>query len=414
MLRHTVTLAALETYLAALPESRGLAFPAALEKLFRAERTAYWARTAPRFVLRAMVVYDAFLIIDIVFLPHTAWLAAFLRLGVMSPLLVLVGFVIQRWPIFLLQETLSSGLPVLMAVASMLIYRLNSGMAADFYQFGSITILVYGNIHIPTLFRSSLIASAAIVIIFLLAVFTSQSPWAAKMMGSAYMLSVANVTLSGKFRMEHYERRAFLRSLRDRMSREEAQDAANHDQLTGLQNRRFLHDREAELWAQAAQGGGEMAAIMIDVDHFKLFNDRYGHPAGDQCLKRIAGAITAGLRGIGDLAIRYGGEEFLLLLPGLTLAEACQIAERVRRNIEALAIPHAAAQAAAAQAAAAQAGGGIVTASLGVAAGYVATHAADALLAEADVALYEAKRRGRNQVFPQPAENAEVRRLVIR
>jgi diguanylate cyclase (GGDEF)-like protein len=403
MLRHTVTLAALEAYLAARPQSRRLAFPAALEKLFREERTAYWARSAPRFVLRAMLMYDAFLIIDIVFLPHTAWLAAFLRLGVVSPVLLLVGFVMQRWPVFVVQESLSSAVPVLMAMVSMLIYRLNSGMAADFYQFGSITILIYGNIHIPTLFRTSLIASAVVVSIFLLAVFTSDSPWAAKLMGSAYMLSVANVTLSGKFRMEHYERRAFLRSLRDRMSREEAQDAANHDALTGLQNRRFLHDREAELWAQAAEGGGEMAAIMIDVDHFKLFNDRYGHPAGDQCLKRVAGAISAGLRGIGDLAIRYGGEEFVLLLPGLTMAEACQVAERVRRDIEALAIPHAAAQ-----------GAGIVTASFGVAAGLPATHSADALLAAADVALYEAKRRGRNQVFAQPADGAEIRRLVIR
>ncbi len=95
--------------------------------------------------------------------------------------------------------------------------------------------------------------------------------------------------------------------------------------------------------------------MLLDVDHFKAFNDLYGHPAGDACLKRIAACVAAELRNTDDLAVRYGGEEFLLLLPATDIAEAVRVAERVRRAIAALGIPHDGAEKT-----------GLVTASLGV------------------------------------------------
>ncbi|CAN0573708.1 unnamed protein product, partial [Laminaria digitata] len=128
---------------------------------------------------------------------------------------------------------------------------------------------------------------------------------------------------------------------------------------------------------------------MIDVDHFKPFNDRYGHAAGDKCLVRVARVIADELDNQENLAFRFGGEEFLLLLPGLDINDAVRIAERLRMEIENAAIPHE------------DLGPrGVVTASFGVSAGPVSAHKFAELLSAADAALYAAKRNGRNQVWP--------------
>jgi diguanylate cyclase (GGDEF)-like protein len=141
--------------------------------------------------------------------------------------------------------------------------------------------------------------------------------------------------------------------------------------------------------ARAKRMAVPLCVAMLDLDHFKVFNDRYGHAAGDVCLKRVAAAMAAELRNERDLAVRLGGEEFLLLLPSTELSEAVRVAERVRRHVEAIAIPH-------------EEFGprGVVTASLGVAAGPVSAHDFAELLSGADAALYAAKRNGRNQVWP--------------
>jgi diguanylate cyclase (GGDEF)-like protein len=165
--------------------------------------------------------------------------------------------------------------------------------------------------------------------------------------------------------------------------------AAFLDPLTGLPNRRYLEEKTAQIWKRSDDEVSPTAVVMIDIDHFKKYNDRHGHPAGDLCLKRVAGAVSGQLRGEADIAIRLGGEEFLLLLPQTELGEAIRIAERIRRAIESLAIPHEGLTA-----------GCCVTASFGVMAGHVSAHPLGELLAGADTALYAAKRNGRNQVWP--------------
>jgi len=124
----------------------------------------------------------------------------------------------------------------------------------------------------------------------------------------------------------------------------------------------------------------------MDVDHFKLFNDTQGHLEGDNCLRMIGRSIEAIVRE-GDFAARYGGEEFVMLLPGVDAEQAFEIAERSRRSIEALQIPHQAAPS------------GSVSVSVGVATLTVVQAVSEQELIEAaDAALYEAKRRGRNMV----------------
>ncbi|WP_028453879.1 diguanylate cyclase domain-containing protein [Chitinilyticum litopenaei] len=160
------------------------------------------------------------------------------------------------------------------------------------------------------------------------------------------------------------------------------------DGLTGLANRRFLFDRLASLLPQPEAASHSLGLILADVDDFKRYNDQFGHPAGDLCLQRVAGVLRAALRGQGDLAARYGGEEFCCLLPDATLDTTLAIAERIRHDIEALAMPHCQ-----------QAHHPVVTLSLGATfkpAGR--NQSLDELLSQADQALYQAKAAGRNRV----------------
>ena len=167
-------------------------------------------------------------------------------------------------------------------------------------------------------------------------------------------------------------------------------DLSFRDGLTGLANRRHLDETLATEWARARRQGDSLAVLMIDVDFFKRYNDRYGHPAGDLCLKRIAALIAGELRGTDDVAFRFGGEEFVVILARTDMMDGVRIAERIRKAIEAAAIPHAYSAVAP-----------YVTVSLGVSgATPESTVTRDEMILSADTALYAAKRNGRNQVWP--------------
>jgi diguanylate cyclase (GGDEF)-like protein/PAS domain S-box-containing protein len=164
---------------------------------------------------------------------------------------------------------------------------------------------------------------------------------------------------------------------------------ATSDGLTGLANRRHFDDRLLEEWTRAKRDGTSLALLLIDVDHFKSYNDQYGHPAGDACLRSIAGILSAHARRPADLAARYGGEEFALLLPN-TDAEGCrQIGEQIREALHDLGILHVL-----------NLPSKRVTASLGGVCNRPAESTTDsaALVALADRALYLAKDNGRDQL----------------
>ncbi|MFN3419234.1 MAG: diguanylate cyclase [Pyrinomonadaceae bacterium] len=152
------------------------------------------------------------------------------------------------------------------------------------------------------------------------------------------------------------------------------------DPLTGLLNRRYLQNRLAEELNRSKRHRFPMTLMMIDVDRFKSYNDTFGHPAGDEALRIVAGILKENLRGA-DVAARYGGEEFAVLLPQTTVEEAVQIAERIRRQIERCSFPHRR-----------------VTASIGIASSGPDISTPDDLIWAADRALYQAKELGRNMV----------------
>jgi len=163
------------------------------------------------------------------------------------------------------------------------------------------------------------------------------------------------------------------------------------DQLTGLHNRRYMARHLDNLIAGAHKSGKPIAFLIMDIDHFKAVNDTYGHDSGDEVLRDFAGRISANVRGI-DLACRYGGEEFVVVMPDTDMAFAFTVAERLRRSAEETPFaisrePHKIS----------------VTISIGIAGSEGNSDTAEALLHRADQALYRAKREGRNRVVADAA-----------
>ncbi len=160
------------------------------------------------------------------------------------------------------------------------------------------------------------------------------------------------------------------------------------DGLTGIANRRHFEKQLEVEWNRALRNQRPVSLILADVDCFKNYNDNYGHLAGDDCLKAVAGKLASAVNRSSDLVARYGGEEFVFLLPELSLQKAVELAEIIRYQIENLAMSHQYSAAA-----------DIVTISLGVASAVPQKNAnSAALIRDADRALYYAKQNGRNQV----------------
>ena len=200
-------------------------------------------------------------------------------------------------------------------------------------------------------------------------------------------LCLATATLSLLLRRELLRRASAELALTDAAG--QLAVLAMTDSLTGMPNRRRFDAVFAEAWVHAQRNRKPVSLVLIDVDRFKAYNDRYGHQDGDVCLREIAGALQDAVRHPDDLVARLGGEEFVALLPDTGVAEAERIARRICATVSGRALPHAGNPA-----------GGIVTVSLGCATAlpHLDGTSPGALVASADVLLYEAKRTGRNKV----------------
>lgn len=170
---------------------------------------------------------------------------------------------------------------------------------------------------------------------------------------------------------------------RIKQAEKQLEEIANTDSLTGLANRRAFDRELAREAARASRSGTPLSLLLIDLDHFKAFNDNYGHPQGDSCLREVAQCISQSLRRATDIGARYGGEEFAIILPGTGMAGAMKVAADVRSRLDSLAIAHVASPS------------GVVTMSIGITSGNAPSGPA-AMLSEADEALYRAKAGGRN------------------
>lgn len=157
------------------------------------------------------------------------------------------------------------------------------------------------------------------------------------------------------------------------------------DELTGLANRRRFDEALVTEWQRAARSLTPLSLLMVDIDHFKQFNDNYGHLAGDECLRQVAGVLDQCVRRAGELVARFGGEEFVVLLPGADMEHACETAQKCMELMQKLAVPHAASETSTQ-----------VTFSIGVACLMPdATLEPSSMVNAADTAMYRAKNGGR-------------------
>jgi diguanylate cyclase (GGDEF)-like protein len=205
-----------------------------------------------------------------------------------------------------------------------------------------------------------------------------------------YTLVCANLFAgAGSYMLEYANRLNFL-------ERRLLHEFATRDGLTGLLNRGAFESAQSQLWSVAARSSRSLAVVMLDIDHFKGFNDRYGHQAGDQCLRLVAQAVRRAAGREADLVGRYGGEELIVLLPDSEYEQARHVADSIVSSVHALSIPHSNSSTAA-----------IVTVSIGVAVvRSAAVETFESAVRRADTALYAAKEAGRDRWLLAP--NAET------
>lgn len=204
------------------------------------------------------------------------------------------------------------------------------------------------------------------------------------------LVRVRSLIKLGRENMLRKFRESELKDLTEKLASENAvcQRLAFLDGLTGIANRRYFDEFLLKEWLRSIRDQTSLSLIMIDIDHFKIFNDTYGHQAGDECLKMLAMALESTLKRPADMIARYGGEEFVVVLPETEINGALAIAETMRLKAHALNIPHESSH-----------GHGRVTISLGVASITPELNTSPSLLITvADKALYRAKNEGRNRI----------------
>ncbi len=230
-------------------------------------------------------------------------------------------------------------------------------------------------------FRPALISVALTIASFVGSGLAFAMPSTALVRSCGFLIVTAAVSALAAWQIERQARRGFLES------RLVAQ-LAEQDALTGAKNRRVFDEQLTRLWQQAVDDRRPLAILLIDVDHFKDYNDRHGHQAGDVALQQVAKAVQAQIHRPLDVLSRYGGEEFAALLYDIDGVQAREFAERMRLAVNALAIEHRGSRTAR-----------VVTVSIGVAAIQPSAHRGPlGALQLADEALYAAKVRGRNNV----------------
>ncbi|WP_432482422.1 GGDEF domain-containing protein [Kineococcus esterisolvens] len=377
-------------------------FPADRERAFQAERNAARSRSFVVTALAGLLMFDLYVLVDVLVFPQVALVSAIARWAVVTPLTLLALLLrhrrLARRPASRVDGPLVAASALLQVGALAAVARGAPEEVGDAYFLGAQVLVLFGVV----LLRSD-VRHAGLLAVTMLAAFAAAG---AVQPGDDPALAVATlltVAVSGGFGvsmaagLEAGERAAFLARAREAgLVAEQARliealatanaglaEAARRDGLTGVLNRRGLDEHLASL------ADGRAHAVMLDVDRFKAYNDALGHERGDECLRRVAAALQAQLRP-GDVLARYGGEEFTVLLQGAGTGEAAgELAERLRAAVQGLGLVHPAGPG----------GPGVVTVSAGVAAGGpVAT-----LLGRADEALYAAKAAGRNRVRCAPA-----------
>lgn len=352
-------------------------------------------------ILIGLILYNMYNFTGLLLMPDILWQSVVLRVLVVTPfsfglayLVFHVGAEIREW-LVTFGALNAYAIPVFMFWLSD--HPLGS------YSFGEFGLtLVFGNMLLALRFRKAIVFTSGAFAITLLGLMmhATLDPVLLK----AFVLQSVTAcvfTLYGNYLIEKRRctdyviaRTALLRASRAEHSEQQLSELSRTDALTGLPNRRYL-DETLEQWLDKATS---LTVLMIDIDHFKLYNDSLGHPAGDDCLRQVAQAFLKETKQANCFCARFGGEEFTVVLKDFDELEAARLAKRLVDTTEALQIPHPGRHD----------GIGVVTISIGLTlrpAGQ--TCSKEIVLSDADTALYRAKRNGRNGYVISGQRDAE-------
>lgn len=307
------------------------------------------------------------------------------RFLIFTPFVVACVLAVRRWPDALLYDILAVALGVLSVTLPMAVATGSTSPYLFVYQNGNSAAFLFFVIALRPRFPAIVIGLA----LMCASHFTTTSLTGAFDAVTYTGIITFYVTLTiflivSSYFMEKTDRRNFLNQLRATLLYQRLEENAERDELTGLLNRHSLARVRRDLWNSGARHR-PVAAILLDIDHFKLFNDVHGHLEGDDCLRAVSAAIALQI-GRTAPVFRFGGEEFLVLDKNADALGALAMAERIRSAIEALDITHRGLPS------------GRVSASLGIAIACPIDLSLEELLRQADAALYEAKHAGRNTV----------------
>lgn len=367
-----------------------------LESVYRSEEAANHGRSIAVNWLIGLVFFDLFLVNDYFVTGPILPFYVIGRLGICSPLCIALALLVRKGGKN--YDMFASALPVVAAATLSVLLMAGHGDYRREYLFGNVLVIVFGVTISLARFRWAVASVALQCLCFQVVVhFSDVIGREGSIAANLYCASAASIALISSASFERSNRRAFLLRLRVSRLNRELEELTLKDPLTGLGNRRCLEAAIAGLWAGASGPPRLVSFILLDVDWFKLFNDSYGHPAGDLCLQAIAACVARNTRQTSDMVIRFGGEEIVVFMPDTDMPSALMVAERIRRAIVREGIAHPALGT-----------GAVVTASLGVASALTTACTSQQLVTRADNALYEAKNKGRNRVWPMPVAALEV------
>ena len=326
-------------------------------------------------LILAIIQVDHFVLLEIrALLPDVA------RIGVMLPLLGIAFAItfLRRADIWYPRAMAVLMALALAAIAWIGLWAWGHGEPRLFIRLIVATIAVYFMLGLP--FRSALAVNLIAIAFYGVAAFNRRMP-DTQLIHNLTILVLANVICAtGAFNLERVRRIAWLEG-------QLLAETALQDGLTGIHNRRRFDEHLQRVWHQGMREHKPLALLFADIDRFKQYNDRYGHQAGDEVMKAVAGVLARFARRPLDLVARYGGEEFAVVLFDASRDHAARIGEEILAEVRALGIPHADSAASA-----------VLTISIGIACVVpVARRSSAGLVQLADQALYAAKDGGRNQ-----------------
>jgi diguanylate cyclase (GGDEF)-like protein len=363
-----------------------LVFSREIEKEFR---ESYCVLIKPRFRIALMagfILIITFELMDHVFIPHdwVIW-TTMVRFGIILPVLVLSGIAtyMNRFQSAILPFVFASAFVAGMGIIAIFLINYHHSAYIRYESLILTTAIAY--FVSGLLFRMNIACAASVMITYFAVSLITGVDIPLIVSSGLFLLLMNMIGVGGNYIIERAIRSNYLH-------RKILKNMAEHDGLTGIYNRHTFNESYGRLWRQAIRDRKAVAVIMIDVDHFKLFNDTHGHLAGDRCLILIAGALSRHERRPLDIVARYGGEEFVTVLYDTDEDHVRKTSDRIRASIEGLRIEHGSSDA-----------GEHVTVSVGSAIIVPGTTIEpQELIRMADEALYRAKSLGRNRVVISP------------